>query len=152
MAEETFASLGEKLADAAEHVAARRGRSFKPTDEDALDLDDLVGSWHNCDADTRSIVRIELKEKKGQLGIRVFGSCHPTPCDWGVEKATAYAESVADNDAIAFSVIYDHGFAEKIVTGHLDGGTLIVEVYTRFKDGSGRSNYYLREYLCKRGR
>ncbi len=152
MAEEHTAALAEELEPTAELVQQLRGRSFKDLRDAAIDLDPLLGTWANCDAETRGIVRVELTRKGGDLQVQVFGACHPNPCDWGQVEGVAYAESVVDNEAVAFSASYDPGFADKLVTGHLDGRTLIVEVFTAFKDGSGRSNYYSREYLCLRRR
>lgn len=150
MADEEAAALAEELEPTAEVVEQLRSRSFKDLRDSAVNLGSLVGIWTNCDAETRGIVRIELVEKNGSLAVQVFGACHPNPCDWGQVNGVAYAESVVDNDAVAFTALYNPGFAERIVTGHLDGRTLIVEVFTRFTDGSGRSNYYSREYLCFR--
>lgn len=118
--------------------------------EKALDLSDLVGSWRACDADTRGVVRVDLAQRGNDLTVQVFGACHPTPCDWGKVKGIAYAESVSASKAIAFTAQYDPGFKDAIVTGLLDQGSLIVETFNRFKDGSGRSNYYSRGYFCRR--
>jgi len=115
----------------------------------ALSLKDLTGKWHNCDKNTRGLVSVVLGTKGSALTVQAFGACVPSPCDWGVVEGIAYAESVVATDAIAFSAHYDFGFKETIVTGHLDSGTLIVETYDKFKDGSGRSNYYSRVYLCR---
>jgi hypothetical protein len=145
-------SVAEELEATAEVVAKVRGRSFQDIHETKINFEPVVGVWENCDARTRGIVRIELAEQAGNLVVHVFGACVPTACDWGAIQGTAYAESVVDNDAVAFTAPYDPGFADKLVTGHLDGGTLIVEVFTNFKDGSGRSNYYAREYLCRQSR
>jgi hypothetical protein len=90
-----------------------------------------------------------LGNKGATLTVQGFGSCSPTPCDWGVVEGIAYGESVVATEAIAFSARYDFSFKETIVTGHLDNGTLIVETFDKFKDGSGRSNYYSRVYLCR---
>lgn len=114
-----------------------------------LSLKNLIGKWHNCDKDTRGVVRVVLGSKGSTLTVQVFGACTPTPCDWGVVAGIAYGESVSATEAIAFSAFYDAGFKETIVTGHLDNGTLILETFNQFKDGSGRSNYYSRSYLCR---
>jgi len=94
-------------------------------------------------------VRLVLGTKGSSLTVQGFGSCTPTPCDWGVVEGTAYGESVVATEAIAFSARYDFSFKETIVTGHVDNGTLIVETFDKFKDSSGRSNYYSRVYLCR---
>lgn len=110
----------------------------------------LVGTWQACNKATRGIVRVEITEKAGVLTVHVFGACTPTPCDWGAVKGLAYATSVSGGPAIAFSAIYTFGFKDTIVTGLLDAGSLLVENYNTFKDGSGRANYYDRGYFCKR--
>ena len=109
----------------------------------------LLGKWNCCDKNTRNIVQVVLDTKGSTLLVHVFGACSPSPCDWGVVEGIAYGDSVIATDAIAFSARYDFGFSEVIVTGLLDNGTLIVQTYTKFKDGSGRSNYYSRSYLCR---
>jgi hypothetical protein len=114
-----------------------------------LSLKNLIGKWNNCDKNTRGLVRLVLGTKGSSLTVQGFGSCSPTPCDWGVVEGTAYGESVVATEAIAFTARYDFSFKETIVTGHLDNGTLIVETFDKFKDGSGRSNYYSRVYLCR---
>ncbi|HEV7672574.1 MAG TPA: hypothetical protein VGS22_28990 [Thermoanaerobaculia bacterium] len=110
----------------------------------------LVGTWQACNKATRGIVRVEITEKAGALTVQVFGACTPTPCDWGAVKGLAYATSVSGGPAIAFTAIYTAGFKDTIVTGLLDAGSLLVENYNTFKDGSGRANYYDRGYFCKR--
>lgn len=120
--------------------------------EKALDLGALVGSWQACDRNTRGLVRVDLAKKGNDLTVHAFGACHPTPCDWGTVEGIAYAESVSDNQAIAFTAVYRFSFKDTIVTGLLDQGSLIVETFNRFKDGSGRSNYYSRGYFCRRAR
>ena len=114
-----------------------------------LSLKNLLGKWNCCDRNTRNLVQIVLDTKGSTLLVHVFGACSPSPCDWGVVEGIAYGDSVIATDAIAFSARYDFGFSEVIVTGLLDNGTLIVQTYTKFKDGSGRSNYYSRSYLCR---
>ena len=125
-------------------VSAKALAAAKP-----LSLKNLIGKWHACDKNTRGIVRIVLGTKGGALTVQVFGACSPSPCDWGVVEGIAYADNVSATEAIAFTARYDPGFSQSIVTGQLDNGTLIVDVFTKFTDGSGRSNYHDRSYLCR---
>jgi hypothetical protein len=115
----------------------------------ALSLNNLIGKWNNCDRQTRGLVSVVLTALGTVLKVECFGSCVPTPCKWGVVTGTAYAENVSATPAIAFSAMYDFRFKATIVTGHLDHGCLVVETFDTFKDGSGRSNYYSRYYMCK---
>lgn len=142
-------ALAEDLQQTAELVDRSRVRRFDPREE-AITLEQLEGCWTSCNPNTRGIVRIDLSDKKGSLEVQVFGACSPSPCDWGQVEGVAYADTVADNEAIAFTALYEEGFANRIVTGHLHEGTLLVDAFTRFKKGSGRSNYYDRSYLCRK--
>jgi hypothetical protein len=110
----------------------------------------LVGTWTACDAATRSLVRVVIGGSGSAITVQVFGACTPTPCDWGQVKGLAYAANVSASIAVAFSAIYKFSFKEAIVTGVLDNGTLIVETFNHFTDGSGRSDYYTRGYFCRR--
>jgi len=138
------ATFNAPLEDLASAKVAKAAKAAKP-----LKLGDLVGSWRACNKETRGIVRVDLRKRGAGLVVRVFGACSPKPCDWGLARAVAYAESVTATQAVAFTATYKPGFKQTIVTGHLDNGTLIVETYNRFTDGSGRSNYYSRSYFCR---
>jgi hypothetical protein len=115
----------------------------------AVSVSPLVGTWTACDRRTNGIVRIVIAAKGAGITVQVFGACTPTPCDWGVVDGNAYAANVSATDAIAFTAQYKFSFKTAIVTGLLDQGSLIVETYNVFTDGSGRSNYYSRGYFCK---
>ena len=109
----------------------------------------LVGSWNACDAATRGLVRVVIAASGSAITVHAFGACTPTPCDWGSVPGSAYAASVSSNAAIAFSAFYKFSFKETIVTGVLDNGSLIVETFNHFTDGSGRSDTYTKGYFCK---
>jgi len=109
----------------------------------------LVGTWTACDAATRGLVRVVIAASGPGITVHAFGACTPSPCDWGAVSGLSYAADVSSTTAIAFSAHYKFKFKETIVTGVLDNGTLIVETYNHFTDGSGRSDYYTRGYFCK---
>ncbi len=109
----------------------------------------LVGTWNACDAATRSLVRVVITASGSAIKVHAFGACTPTPCDWGSVPGLAYAADVSSSAAIAFTAHYKFNFKETIVTGVLDNGSLIVETFNHFTDGSGRSDYYTKGYYCK---
>lgn len=77
---------------------------------------DMDGTWKNIDQNTRGITKVKISFAcndiviNGQLSrepdtIQVWGSCHPSDCDWetttlrnkfwdGRERQTAYSEAV----------------------------------------------------------
>jgi hypothetical protein len=111
----------------------------------------LIGTWSNCDRATRGLVRIVIAASGTGITVHAFGACSPTPCDWGTVPGLTYAANVSSSTAVAFSAQYKFSFKETIVTGVLDRGSLIVETFDNFTDGSGRSDYYSKAYLCKDG-
>lgn len=102
----------------------------------------LVGTWVNCDHTTRGLVRLMIAAKGNEITLHGFGACTPTPCDWGLVNGLVYSANVASTPAIAFTALYNFGFKETTITGHLMNGALIVETFDHFTDASGRDDYY----------
>jgi len=109
----------------------------------------LVGTWLNADKSTPSLVKIILSQSGGDLFIEAFGACVPSPCPWGKVKATAFSSGVSSNGATSFLAHYDQGFADRTVTGSLFEGALVVDIFTVFKDNSGRDNYHFQDTLYR---
>lgn len=115
------------------------------------------GNWENVNANTSGVTKLNIR-KISLFGVdiitlRAFGQCVPTDCDWGTVVATAYAPSVAanlENTARALTAVYNPGFAVKtVVIRPLGGERLQADIYTRFTDNSGRTNYNA-TYIFKR--
>ena len=83
----------------------------------------------------------------GELQVRAFGACAPEPCDWGAVPAKAFAESVSASEAVGFRAFYGFGFLETMLAAYLNNRLLVVDAYNQFKDGSGRSQYFLRDHF-----
>ena len=110
----------------------------------ATTLNQFTGNWKNVKSNTRGITKVKLFKKQGQLRMQVFGSCSPRDCDWGTEKAFAYGKSVSSNtnrQTKSVTALFTKGFSQTFVTLKMRGRTLILESFTRFTDGSGRTNY-----------
>ena len=83
--------------------------------------------------------------------VHPFGACTPKPCVWGVVTGRLAAANPNARSGIAFRATFDHDFALVLVTGHLiEAGTLEVDAFTRFTDGSGRSDYWQSQELQRR--
>jgi hypothetical protein len=110
----------------------------------------FIGVWNNIDASTNHIVQIVISGAPGALGVRTFGSCSPTPCDWGTVPLTSYGNNVSDPDHKYAAALYNFGFESDLITMELtDPNTLMVDTYTQFLDHSGRQNYHVRELFRK---
>ncbi len=113
----------------------------------AIDLSPLVGTWVNFDRNTRGTVRIIATGDNEKLIVHAFGACSPVLCDWGAVPASAFAESVNTGHAVGFRAFYDFGFQETMLAAYLNKRLLVVDAYNQFRDGSGRSQYFLRDHF-----
>jgi hypothetical protein len=102
----------------------------------------LVGTWVNCDHQTRGLIRVMIAASGSEITVHAFGACQPTPCDWGVVNGTIYATNVAAAPAMAFTATYTFAFKQTVIVGHLFNGSLLIETFDHFTDKSGRADYY----------
>jgi len=109
----------------------------------------IVGTWVNCDPQTRSLVRVVIAPKGNEITVHAFGACTPTPCDWGEVDGMVFADSVCSTPAVAFTAHYQFSFVETTLVGHLYMGALHVEKFEHFIDNSGRADYYSLDIMTK---
>jgi hypothetical protein len=109
----------------------------------------LIGTWNNVNAATRDLVKVVIAAHGTAITVNPFGACSPAPCNWGAQPGIAYAANVSSAPAVGFTAAFTFSFARVTVTGHLLGKELIVETFTQFTDGSGRSNYYAQDIMKK---
>jgi len=114
-----------------------------------IDTSLFVGNWVTTNRATRGIVRIVVRESGAGLVVHAFGACSPVPCDWGQAEASVFADGVGSTTGLAFSATYDFGFMESDLQAKIKKGVLVVAGFNRFKDGSGRSNYFSREFFYR---
>lgn len=114
-----------------------------------IDTSPFVGTWLTTNKATRGIVRMEVTDEDGTLLIRTFGACSPAPCDWGIVKASVFADGIDSTTGLAFSVAYDFGFMQSDLQAKIKKGVLVVASFNRFKDDSGRANYFSREFFYR---
>ncbi|MEM8529600.1 MAG: hypothetical protein AAGF95_02080 [Chloroflexota bacterium] len=113
------------------------------------------GHWTNVDSSTRSITKVDIEfvcrdvhipgePPKPSYYINLFGSCHPTDCDWGV------AGGNRDSSGWIRTTI-DHGYATRHVwvQGYDSSGVdwLRVYIWTDFHDR--RQDYASDEWFLR---
>jgi hypothetical protein len=111
----------------------------------------FTGYWENTNPAGAGVVHIEVTATPaGAVSLHAWGACSPTPCDWGMKPAIAYAPNVTANPvstARAVSARFVTGFSETLIIlkpGN-DWRHLAVDTYTHFTDKSGRSPYTMSE-------
>jgi hypothetical protein len=125
--------------DTAEARLARR--------EGRIDPGIFLGSWISTNRETQGIVRLTIREEDGTLLVRAFGATTPAPCDWGEVRAMVFADGPDTTRARAFTARFDFGFKETSLQAKEKKGVLVVANFNRFKDGSGRANFFSREFF-----
>ncbi len=114
-----------------------------------ISVEPLIGIWVNTNTATRGIVKAILSTSGHDVKVQVFGSCSPEPCDWGEAKVGIFAAAANSNEAMAWNAFYNFGFMETYLQSHIRQGVLIIAKFDRFKDNSGRSNYFSKEFFFR---
>jgi len=125
----------------------------------AVDASPLVGTWVSFDAATRGLVRVVVARRGGRLTVRAFGASSPAPQDWGEAEGDAFAggvdgvggvegvDGVGGPAAVGFTARYRFGFVDALLAAYLNRRLLVVDCYSVFGDGSGRSSYFSRDHF-----
>jgi hypothetical protein len=115
-----------------------------------LDTSSLLGFWHNTNRASLGIASIKISQHGGDLAIHAYGVGESgSSVDWGETTARVYAKDSASADAMAFSAVFNQGDIHCHFQANVKQGVLVVAYFTEFKDGSGRSNYFSREFYYK---
>jgi hypothetical protein len=151
-----------------------RGDDRLPMLDAPVDPARLLDSWRNTDTGTGGISDVVLTHRDGQLYIRAVAAGDDGPVDWGEVPARLHADiSVtggaraavppvtgdaptphhadlsATDGGPAFLASYDHGFMRVHLQGRFNIGILPIVFFTEFRDGSGRSDYVMREVFVR---
>jgi hypothetical protein len=109
----------------------------------------LLGTWLNTNTASRGILKAVLAREGRQIVLRILASGSPDDYDWGETAADIFAADSSSTEAMAFNAFYDFDFMETQLQGHVRQGVLIIAKFDRFKDGSGRSNYFSKEFFYR---
>ena len=112
-----------------------------------VDLSHFLGTWTNTFRDTRSITRFVLAEANECYTITACVS--DGVGDLGVAEVVPFAPNVDSREADGFTARYDFGFLEMSLAAYYTKGLIVVSQYTRFRDESGRPDYFNREFFFK---
>src|SRR5262249_52287391 len=112
----------------------------------------LLGTWTNTNAATRQITGVHIEAVEGRPMLRAWGASRPSRRDWGtIPIGQLYRASPEGKPAAAFRAEYDFGPMTALLEATLSKGLLIVACLKTFRDGSGRSNYFVREFFRRAG-
>jgi hypothetical protein len=113
----------------------------------AVDLSHFLGTWINTFRDTRSITQFVLAHASPGYTITAYVSNGVG--DLGAAEVVPFAPNVDSRRADGFTARYDFEFLEMSLAAYYAKGLIVVSQYTRFKDESGRPDYFNREFFFK---
>jgi hypothetical protein len=113
-----------------------------------LDIANLAGVWINSNPDTNGIARMEFAEVDGKPSMRVDAIGPDGLIDWGSAPLKLFAASPSSRTTAGFTCTYDFGFAETQLQAMIMKGLIVLAQVHKFKDDSGRMDYFVREYFA----
>jgi hypothetical protein len=117
----------------------------------------LLGRWVNTNPETRGVAAIAVEPAAGAAAgaggpvLEVWGVGAAGPLDWGAVEGELYF-NVEEEDlvpTVALAARYDLGFMAVRLQVRPNKGLLVVAAFTEFRDGSGRRNYFGREFFVR---
>lgn len=124
--------------------ASRRPVAGRP-----LDLAGFPGTWINANPQTTGIARLEVELKDGTPSVRAIAVGPDGLLAWGTAETTGvYTFGPESPVGAGFSLRYDFGFLESLVHANLNKGLMVLSIYSRYRDGSNRPDYFIREYFA----
>lgn len=116
-----------------------------------MKYDKCLGSWENPYKNTKGILSFDIYKKEDKTFIRVRGIAGGMlPGDWGEAELTGYAHGPEDNQAAAFKAFFDLGFSDVLLAINENKGLLVILAYINPKAGSSQSEYFIREFYCRK--
>lgn len=117
-------------------------------DDGPLDLSAFPGTWVNSNPETSGIARMLMTEEGGRLRLQVYAIGPEGLIDWGTVDVKPFTATPSSRAGTGFTCVYDFGFAETELQAMLLKGLMVLAQLHRFKDDSGRMDYFVREYFA----
>ena len=121
----------------------------EPIRDREIDRSALIGNWINSNPDTSSIAQVKVFEADGKLQLQAFAVGADGLIDWGRTIADVFAAGPTSRVGAGFAATFDLGFADVRLQAMIMKGLLVLAQFHLFKDDSGRTSYFMREYYAK---
>jgi hypothetical protein len=115
-----------------------------------LDLEPFLGTWEKTNGRPGQWIRRVTIAREGErnIAVHLWGGDPPSPHDWGASAADAlFASAISASTGAGFIARYDLGFLQSEMQGNVNLGLLVLAGFNRFRDGSGRSDLFTREFF-----
>jgi hypothetical protein len=114
-----------------------------------VDLTHLLGTWTNTYRETGSLCRFTLARSASGYSIETVAATARGAQALNKTEVRPFSPNVNSRKADGFTARYDFEFLEMSLAAYCAKGLIVVSQYTRFKDGSGRPDYFNREFFFK---
>ena len=122
----------------------------RPSVDGSIDTSSLLGEWFNTKADTIYIKKAILSDRNGSLIVNIYGASDGDLIDWGEAEAIPYAAGASSLVAAGFHALYSLDGIETLLVSNHKLGIIVIQSYTRYLDGSGRSRHFGREFFHRK--
>ena len=112
--------------------------------EDAEKPDPWAGTWVNVDMENGGITKLVIAEGKLGRTVQAWARCRPQDCDWGTTPLAMFGYGTPYRFAN-----WDARFKDTYMILRPEKDEIAAEVFTIYKDKSGRPNHRL-EHRFKR--
>jgi len=112
-----------------------------------------LGTWVPSGASS-NLAKVVIGGTTAAPLVHAYGSCSPTPCDWGTVRGITYGATISTVRGTSGIAPYTFSFKKtqlllKYTISSNDVETLTVVAYNEFTDGSGRANYVVIQKLVR---
>jgi hypothetical protein len=112
---------------------------------DELGITDLDGDWISATRLAHGVARVRTRRTEAALLVRAYGGGEPHPGDWGEAEAEG-VYAVRIGNGYAFIATFDGEVTSTELHTNQVYGVMAVHAFHRFVDGSGRRDYFSREF------
>ncbi|HLJ86182.1 MAG TPA: hypothetical protein VKZ53_05125 [Candidatus Angelobacter sp.] len=115
--------------------------------EEDWTVQQFCGDWITTNGGSKGIAKAKIDFLDAKLIVHAFGAPASAPIDWGPVVAGIFTDGPNSSRIRAFHAFYDFGFMESYLQAKTEKAVLVVASFNRFKDQSGRANYFSREFF-----
>lgn len=116
----------------------------------SLDHRLFLGHWKNTDHLQSGMQEVCFRDRDGSLTLQVFARGESGFNDLGEIPVTVLSDGPGLTEGSKFAARYDLEHIHIRFHGWVKLGTMVFSTFNRYKDGSGRANFFTREFFRKK--
>jgi hypothetical protein len=113
----------------------------------AQTAEDFAGDWKPTSQERPMLAELKIVQEGTRWTAHAYGSCTPTPCDWGVVPFVVLQQRPAGR-SVGWAV-WQRGTATRYVTMRLGEDALVVDIHNLFSGPRDQPSYFVTGELSK---